>query len=279
MTKFQTVDLRDAYNADGKASELWEDSTARAIQTLPAGHQTFWGIPFDLGENEESGPALVSAGADGSTGKVTIGLNAMAIYLVFAHVCDSRASTTIAGQTADYPSPVVTAPGERLANYVLVYEDGRTEVTAVRRRFEVKARSGGVTVIEDFAHHPTEVAVTVEAAREETSGRLWVVFQPHRYTRTADLAPEFGKPLAEADRVIVTDVFAAGERPQPGVTGRLVAEAVAASGGTVEYIPHLADVPAALVPELEPGDTVVLMGAGDVAQIWPNLVEGRGSRS
>ena len=149
----------------------------------------------------------------------------------------------------------------------------------VRRRFEVKARSGGVTVIEDFAHHPTEVAVTVEAAREETSGRLWVVFQPHRYTRTADLAPEFGKPLAEADRVIVTDVFAAGERPQPGVTGRLVAEAVAASGGTVEYIPHLADVPAALVPELEPGDTVVLMGAGDVAQIWPNLVEGRGSRS
>ena len=149
----------------------------------------------------------------------------------------------------------------------------------VRRRFEVKARSGGVTVIEDYAHHPTEVAVTVAAAREETPGRLWVVFQPHRYTRTANLAPDFGKPLAGADRVIVTDVFAAGERPQPGVTGRIVAEAVAASGGSVEYIPHLADVSAALVHELEPGDTVVLMGAGDVAQIWPNLVEGRGGRS
>ena len=146
----------------------------------------------------------------------------------------------------------------------------------VRRRFEVKATSGGVTVIEDYAHHPTEVAVTVEAAREETAGRLWVVFQPHRYTRTANLAPDFGKPLAAADRVIVTDVFAAGERPQPGVTGRIVAEAVAASGGIVEYIPLLADVPLALVPELESGDTVVLMGAGDVAQIWPQIVEGRG---
>lgn len=148
----------------------------------------------------------------------------------------------------------------------------------VRRRFEVKARSGGVTVLEDYAHHPTEVAVTVAAARDSTPGRLWVVFQPHRYTRTANLAPAFGKPLADADRVIVTDIYAAGERPQPGVTGRIVAEAVAASGGTVEYIPHLADVPAAIFPELATGDTVVLMGAGDVAQIWPNLVESGGDR-
>lgn len=144
----------------------------------------------------------------------------------------------------------------------------------VRRRFEIKATSGGITIIEDYAHHPTEVEATVAAARRGTEGRLWIVFQPHRYTRTADLAPAFGAPLARADAVIVTDVFPAGEAPQPGVTGRIVAEAVAASGGTVDYVPLIGDVPAALIPELEPGDTVVLMGAGDVASIWPALVDG-----
>jgi UDP-N-acetylmuramate--alanine ligase len=145
----------------------------------------------------------------------------------------------------------------------------------VRRRFEVKARSGGITILEDYAHHPTEVAVTLAAAREATDGRLWVVFQPHRYTRTANLAPAFGAPLSTADRVIVTDIYSAGEQPQPGVTGRIVAEAVAASGGRVDYVPRLGDVPAIVSPELEAGDTVVLMGAGDVARIWPMLVDNR----
>ena len=155
--------------------------------------------------------------------------------------------------------------------------EGLAGFGGVRRRFEVKARSGGITVLEDYAHHPTEVAVTVAAARQATKGRLWVVFQPHRYSRTANLAPEFGAPLSDADRVIVTDIYPAGERPQPGVTGRIVAEAVAASGGTVDYVPRLADVPATLAPELHTGDTVVLMGAGDVAQIWPALVDGGGT--
>ena len=80
----------------------------------------------------------------------------------------------------------------------------------------------GISIIDDYAHHPTEVSSTIAAARTMTPGRLWVVFQPHRYTRTAALAPAFGAPLAEADRVVVTAVYSAGERPQPGVTGRLV---------------------------------------------------------
>ncbi len=152
--------------------------------------------------------------------------------------------------------------------------EGISGFAGVRRRFEIKARRDGLTIIEDYAHHPTEVRATITAARQGTDNRLWVVFQPHRYTRTADLAPEFGRPLAGADRVIVTDVFAAGEAPQPGVTGRIVAEAVAAAGGIVDYVPFLSDVPDALLPDLAAGDTVVLMGAGDVASIWPSLVEG-----
>ncbi|GMQ84472.1 MAG: UDP-N-acetylmuramate--L-alanine ligase [Acidimicrobiia bacterium] len=156
---------------------------------------------------------------------------------------------------------------------------GLASFGGVRRRFEVKARVGGVTILEDYAHHPTEVEVTIAAARQVTAGRLWVVFQPHRYTRTADLAPAFGAPLAAADHIIVTDVYGAGERPQPGVSGRIVAEAVAAAGGSVEYVPMLSDVPALLRGEMESGDTIVLMGAGDVASIWPSLAAGDGPRA
>jgi len=149
----------------------------------------------------------------------------------------------------------------------------------VRRRFEVKAMINGVSIIDDYAHHPTEVRSTLAAARTMTPGRLWVVFQPHRYTRTAALAPAFGAPLAEADRIIITDVYSAGERPQPGVTGRLVAEAVRASGGDVTYIEHLADVPERLAGQMEPGDTLMLMGAGDVATIWDQIADRIGDGS
>ncbi len=148
---------------------------------------------------------------------------------------------------------------------------GLGDFGGVRRRFEVKARIGGVTIIDDYAHHPTEVAATVEAAQTITSGRVWVVFQPHRFTRTAGLAPAFGGPLSNADRIVVTDIYGAGEQPQPGVTGRLVEEAVRASGGNVEYVARLADVPEHIADELEAGDTLILMGAGDVATIWTDV--------
>jgi len=151
--------------------------------------------------------------------------------------------------------------------------------SGVLRRFEVKVVIDGVSIIDDYAHHPTEVKSTIAAARTMTSGRLWVVFQPHRYTRTAALAPAFGAPLAEADRVVITDIYSAGERPQPGVTGRLVDEAVRASGGDAIYVERLADVPDYLADELEPGDTLILMGAGDVATIWAEIADRIGDGS
>ncbi|MEN8112933.1 MAG: UDP-N-acetylmuramate--L-alanine ligase [Actinomycetota bacterium] len=154
---------------------------------------------------------------------------------------------------------------------------GLEQFRGVRRRFETKARVGGITIIDDYAHHPTEVASTIAAARSMTPGRLWVVFQPHRYTRTANLAPLFGSPLAEADRVIVTDVYGAGERPQPGISGRLVAEAVRATGADVEYVERLTAVPDHLCSDLEDGDTVILMGAGDVATIWTEIADCAGT--
>ncbi len=137
----------------------------------------------------------------------------------------------------------------------------------VRRRYEIKAKVRDITIVDDYAHHPTEVAATIAAAAVGSKGRVIVVFQPHRYTRTADLAPHFGAPLALADSVFVTDVYAAGEQPIIGVSGRLVVQATEAAGGDVQFVPRLSDVPAAVAGVVEPGDTVLLLGAGDITSV------------
>ncbi len=138
---------------------------------------------------------------------------------------------------------------------------GLATFAGVRRRSEVRARRGGITVVDDYAHHPTEIAATLAAARSSRPSRIWAVFQPHLYSRTRELAPELGAALAAADRVVVTDVYGAREAPQPGVTGRLVADAVA---GTVDYVADRADLAPFLAARTEPGDLVLFLGAGDI---------------
>ncbi len=149
--------------------------------------------------------------------------------------------------------------------------DSLASFQGVRRRYEIAGRVEGITIVDDYAHHPTEVTATIAAAHQGTDGNVIVVFQPHRYTRTADLAPLFGEPLAKADRVIVTDVYAAGEAPIIGVSGRIVAEAVEAAGGVASYVPRVSDVTDRVVTIAQPGDVVLLMGAGDVNAIVPDL--------
>ncbi|MGI9584908.1 MAG: UDP-N-acetylmuramate--L-alanine ligase, partial [Acidimicrobiia bacterium] len=114
--------------------------------------------------------------------------------------------------------------------------------SGVRRRYETRASVRGVAIVDDYAHHPTEVAATIAAAKLSTTGRVIVIFQPHRYTRTASLGPEFGEPLALADQVIVTSIYAAGEVPIIGVSGRIVAQSAEAAGADVVYVERLADV-------------------------------------
>ena len=141
-----------------------------------------------------------------------------------------------------------------------------------------KIQDEEIVVVDDYAHHPTEVGATISAGRLGGWNRVWAVFQPHRYTRTANLGPAFGAPLAEADKVIVTDVYSAGEPPQPGVTGRLVAEAVTAAGGDVRYLPSIRSVASEIVPELTEGDLVLLLGAGDVNSIADDIAAALGGQ-
>ncbi len=143
----------------------------------------------------------------------------------------------------------------------------------VRRRFELKGRARGVTVVDDYGHHPTEVAATLSAARPVAgAGRLLVVFQPHRYSRTAAFAKDFGEALGLADVIVVMDVYSAGEDPIPGVSGRTVADAVPPPAGRVVYEPTWARVPALLAALARPGDLLLTMGAGDVTLLGPEVL-------
>jgi UDP-N-acetylmuramate--alanine ligase len=155
---------------------------------------------------------------------------------------------------------------------------GLAGFAGVRRRFEVKARYGGITVVDDYAHHPTEVAATIAAARDTGAGRVVAVFQPHRYSRTAELAAGFGPALANADHVVVADVYAAGEAPVPGVTGRLVADAVRRSGVDASYVPRRIDLAEHVAAAAAPGDIVLVMGAGDITLIADELAGLLGER-
>jgi UDP-N-acetylmuramate--alanine ligase len=129
-------------------------------------------------------------------------------------------------------------------------------------------------VYDDYAHHPTEVAATLRAAREVAGpgARVVVGFQPHLYSRTRAFAGAFGAALALADEVVVLDVYGAREDPEPGVSGALVAAAVPLPADRVQYVPRWADVPRVLADRARPGDLVLTMGAGDVTVLGPEVL-------
>ena len=134
-----------------------------------------------------------------------------------------------------------------------------------KRRFEVKYRSDNYMVVDDYGHHPSEIKATLETARALCRGRVMVMFQPHRYSRTQALQHEFGAAFAKADRVFVTEVYAASEKPIPGVTGQTIVDAAARNGNDgAQYIPSRKQIPTALGPLLEPGDLILSLGAGDI---------------
>jgi len=134
----------------------------------------------------------------------------------------------------------------------------------VRRRFEILARTPRMTLVDDYAHHPTAVAATIAAARENFSGPLVVAFQPHRYTRTRYLADDFARALRGADLVILCDVYAASEAPLPGVDARLIGGPLAALGTRVEYVADIADLPAYALANVPEGALVLALGAGSI---------------
>ena len=143
-----------------------------------------------------------------------------------------------------------------------------------KRRFQTKGRIGGVWIVDDYAHHPTEIAATLQAAKETKPARLICVFQPHRYSRTQLLHEEFGKAFRSADLLVLTDIYAAGEAPIEGVSGEPILQEVRRqSGQSVVYLPEREKLASYLQKEIQEGDLVITMGAGDIYKTGEELVE------
>ncbi|MDO8963303.1 MAG: UDP-N-acetylmuramate--L-alanine ligase [Coriobacteriia bacterium] len=144
----------------------------------------------------------------------------------------------------------------------------------VKRRFEPVGSHDGVDVVDDYAHHPTEVRATLTAAKSAGYERVWVVFQPHRYSRTAAFTKDFGAAFDHADRVVLMDVYSAGEAPIPGVSGKTVLDSMLARAPrkAAAYFPHRVDIAGYIAQRARAGDLVMTMGAGDVTTVGPEIM-------
>ena len=211
----------------------------------------------------ESAGAMLSArevrlDAAGTTFEVwegaTWSLGSVRLSLPGRHNVANALAAIAVGRELSIPFPTITR--------------ALSEFTGVIRRFETKGEKGGVLVVDDYAHHPTEITATLAAARQVYPGRrLLALFQPHLFSRTRDFAREFGRALTACDVAVVMDVYPSREKPIPGVTGELVAQAAREAGcANVVYVPEKARLVDELLRLARPGDVLLTMGAGDVVR-------------
>jgi UDP-N-acetylmuramate--alanine ligase len=148
--------------------------------------------------------------------------------------------------------------------------EGLSHFRGVDRRFQRRGQVRGVTVVDDYGHHPTEIRATLAAASECGHKHIHVIFQPHRYTRTKDLMDEFSGAFADADTVIVLPIYAASEEPIPGITAEHLAEKI--QGPSVRFAPDFAAAVNAVIAQAAEGDLVLTLGAGNVSQLAPQIL-------
>jgi UDP-N-acetylmuramate--alanine ligase len=193
-------------------------------------------------------------GPDGELGTLRVGVPGI-------HNARNAAVATIAALRAGAP---FTAARDALARFA-----------GVSRRFEFRGEANGVTFVDDYAHLPGEVRVALATAKNGGWGRIITVFQPHRFSRTAALADQFGTAFALADELVVTDIYGAGERPVPGVSGRLIVDAVRAHDPRlpVVYAPGWEELRLTVASTLRPGDLCLTLGAGDLTALPDQLLE------
>ena len=263
------------------------------FEALRASFDEFvWGVdgPVVIGIDDPEGAALAERSRRGGLDVCTVGTSADADWII-AEIRESWEGVgfVLRGPGTDVP---VTLPVPGLHNArnaasavvlallagaePLAVADALSRFGGVARRFEHRGRAGGVTLVDDYAHLPTEVSVTIRAARTGNFDRLVAVFQPHRFSRIEALWSSFGLSFDGVDVLFVTDVYPSGEVPRPGVTGQLVVDAVRRDlpDLDVRYISRRDDLVDALVGELRSGDLCLTMGAGDLTSV-PTDLRGR----
>jgi UDP-N-acetylmuramate--alanine ligase len=147
------------------------------------------------------------------------------------------------------------------------------EFQGAERRFQKRGEARGVLVVDDYGHHPTEIAAVLAAATAGINRRIIAVFQPHRYSRTAQLLEEFGGAFQGADEIVLTDIYAAGEKPIPGITVEALADTLRRrAGGRVHVVKALEELPGAVASLARPGDLVITLGAGSIGAVGDRIL-------
>lgn len=215
-----------------------------------------------VGAAEDADVRVRSVVARGMTSEVTVELDGAELVFTVSvpgrHYAHNAVSALAAGVA-------LGVPAADLAKAIGSY-------TGVRRRLQLKGEAAGVQVIDSYAHHPTEMTADLEAIREAATGRVLVVFQPHLFSRTQQLAEEMGQALALADASVVLDIYPAREDPIPGVTSELIIDAARRAGADVTAEHFFAAAPALLAGLARPGDLLLTMGAGDVTNLGPEIL-------
>jgi UDP-N-acetylmuramate--alanine ligase len=216
------------------------------------------------GEAEDADVRILSVVAQGLKSEVTVLLGGEELTFTVSVPGRHYASNAVAALAAGVALGI---PAAELAPALAAY-------TGVKRRLQLKGEAAGVQVIDSYAHHPTEMSADLEAMRAAaSSARLLVVFQPHLFSRTQELGKEMGQALALADASLVLDIYPAREDPIPGVTSDLIIEAARVAGADVAPVHDKADVPEAVAGMAKPGDLVLTMGAGDVTDLGPRILD------
>ncbi len=200
-------------------------------------------------------------------------------YTLFAHNRElGRISLRMLGHHNIQNSLATAALGLELGIPFDAIQRSLASFMGVDRRFTIKGECGGVLVVDDYGHHPTEIAATLQGAKQGYRDRpIIAVFQPHRYSRLASLFEEFAQAFYSADRVYVTDLYAAGEKPRAGISAKSIAQAINTYSGNATYGGSLQEVLGTLLKRSRPGDVVITLGAGDITELSSRLVAALGA--
>ncbi|WP_251095366.1 UDP-N-acetylmuramate--L-alanine ligase [Streptomyces sp. Caat 7-52] len=216
------------------------------------------------GEAEDADVRVLSVVPQGLRSRVTVVLDGQEITFGVSVPGRHYALNAVAALAA---GAALGVPAAELAPALAAY-------TGVKRRLQLKGEAAGVQVIDSYAHHPTEMTADLEAMRAAAGDdRILVVFQPHLFSRTQELGKEMGQALALADASVVLDIYPAREDPIPGVTSELIIEAARAAGADVTAVHDKSAIPAVIAGMAKPGDLVLTMGAGDVTDLGPLILE------
>ncbi|MFE9681229.1 UDP-N-acetylmuramate--L-alanine ligase [Streptomyces sp. NPDC006285] len=235
-----------------------QDGARELTRRLPDGLRV-----VTYGESEDADVRVLSVVPQGLKSEVTVELNGSRLTFTVSVPGRHYAHNAVAALAA---GAALGIPADELAPALASY-------TGVKRRLQLKGEEAGVQVVDSYAHHPTEMTADLEAMRAAAGdSRIFVVFQPHLFSRTQELGKEMGQALSLADASLVLDVYPAREDPIPGVTSELIIEAAQAAGAHVTPVHDKAAVPALVTGMTRPGDLVLTMGAGDVTDLGPEIL-------